>query len=153
MENDFERMTLEGKQEKLKDVVFEINKENSEKLKFGEFEISDISYYRSSSGKIFYRVETSEKDDNGNYSKSYELYEAKKNSEEPEKEKYEKVDLAKYDKELENIENYQDLNGYNENELEEQKQNLQKEKVELEELRDNPKDRNSLSNLEKDEEF
>lgn len=152
MENDFERMTLEEKQEKLKDVVFKINEENSEKLKAGEFEVSDISYYRSSNGKIFYRVETSEKDENGNYSKSYELYEAKKNSEEPEKEKYEKVDLAKYDKELENIENYQDLNGYNENELEEQKQNLQKEKVELEELRDNPKDRNSLSNLEKDEE-
>ena len=45
-EEEFENLTLDQKQNRLKDVIQEINKVNKDKLINGSFEISDITYYK-----------------------------------------------------------------------------------------------------------
>ena len=64
-EEEFENLTLDQKQNRLKDVIQEINKVNKDKLINGSFEISDITYYKLDNGKVFYEVEVTNKNEDG----------------------------------------------------------------------------------------
>ena len=110
-EEEFENLTLNQKQNRLKDVIQEINKVNKDKLINGSFEISDITYYKLDNGKIFYEVEVTSKDENGKTYTSTELYQATKSDDSNlandksddlsdnsiSKTSYKKVDIAHYD--------------------------------------------------------
>lgn len=166
-EEEFENLTLDQKQNRLKDVIQEINKVNKDKLINGSFEISDITYYKLDNGKIFYEVEVTSKDENGKTYTSAELYEATKSDDSNlandksddlsdnfvSKNSYKKVDIAHYDDELKNLEqNISDFNNlnYDTKNLELQKEMLENEKNEIEHLSSN-QSKTSLSDLNKRE--
>ena len=170
-EEEFENLTLNEKQDRLKDVIREINKANKDKLINGSFEISDINYYKLDNGKIFYEVEVTNKDENGHPYTSTELYEAVKddvdglsndkstnhnkidNDKNFIKTTYKKVDISQYDNEIKNLEqnisDFKSLN-YDTKNLESQKEMLENEKNEIEHLSSN-QSRTSLSVLNKKE--
>ena len=170
-EKKFENLTLNEKQDRLKDVIREINKANKDKLINGSFEISDINYYKLDNGKIFYEVEVTNKDENGHPYTSTELYEAVKddvdglsndkstnhnkidNDKNFIKTTYKKVDISQYDNEIKNLEqnisDFKSLN-YDTKNLESQKEMLENEKNEIEHLSSN-QSRTSLSVLNKKE--
>lgn len=163
-EKDFEKLTLDQKQNKLKDVIQEINKANKDKLINGSFEISDITYYKLDNGKVFYEVEVTSKDENGKTYISTELYQATKSADANlandksddmsddfvSKTTYKKVDMAQYDNEIENLEqhisDFRNLN-YDTKNLELQKEVLENE---IEHLSSN-QSKTSLNDLNKKE--
>ena len=166
-EEEFENLTLDQKQNRLKDVIQEINKVNKDKLINGSFEISDITYYKLDNGKVFYEVEVTSKDENGKTYTSTELYEATKSDDSNlandksddlsdnfvSKITYKKVDISHYDDELKNLEqNISDFNNlnYDTKNLELQKEMLENEKNEIEHLSSN-QSKTSLSDLNKKE--